>query len=87
MILIKKQKVIMKKTITDFCNEIFFNNSMKLFNNIFDIYIEDNIKTIIEYNLRDFYVKKDIFFDIDYILDLFYNFTFSFGYIYYFKFY
>tara|TARA_Y200000002_G_C22682641_1_gene664707 strand:- start:2475 stop:3419 length:945 start_codon:yes stop_codon:yes gene_type:complete len=54
-------------------------NSLYLINNDINEYkfTQDNIKTIIEYNLRDFYVKKDIFFDIDYILDLFYNFDFN----------
>ena len=42
------------------------------------IFNEENIKTINEYKLKDLYVKKDIIFDIDYLLDVFTNFNFNY---------
>ena len=54
-------------------------NSLFLINNeIFEYkFSEENIKTIQEYKLKDLYVKKDIKFDIDYLLDVFTNFEFN----------
>ena len=46
---------------------------------IFEYKFSDKDKgTIKEYKLRDFYVKKDVIFDIDYILDVFTNFEFNY---------
>jgi len=41
-------------------------------------FTQENINTIKEYKLRDLYVKKDVIFDIDYIIDLFTNFEFNY---------
>lgn len=41
-------------------------------------FTQENIETIKEYKLRDLYVKKDIIFDVDYIIDLFTNFEFNY---------
>ena len=55
-------------------------SSLYLINNeIFEYkFNNENIKTIEEYKLKDLYVKKDIIFDIDYILDVFTNFDFNY---------
>ena len=41
-------------------------------------FTKDDINTINEYKLKDYYLKTDIIFDIDYILDLFTNFKFNY---------
>lgn len=55
-------------------------SSLYLINNeIFEYkFNNENIKIIEEYKLKDLYVKKDIIFDVDYILDIFTNFDFNY---------
>lgn len=64
----------------DKMNENVIISSLFLLNDeIFEYKFSDKDKaTIKEYKLRDFYVKKDVIFDIDYILDVFTNFEFNY---------
>ena len=55
-------------------------NSLFLLNDeIFEYkFTQENINTIKDYKLRNLYIKKDVIFDIDYIIDLFTNFEFNY---------
>lgn len=60
-------------------DDSILNNLYLLNDDLFEYkFTKDNINTINEYKLRDYYLNTDVIFDIDYILDLFTNFEFNY---------
>ena len=61
-------------------DDAVINSIFLLKDDIFEYKLKtENINTISEYKLRDFYVKTDIKFNIDYLKDLFENFDFNYS--------
>jgi|SaaInlStandDraft_5_1057022.scaffolds.fasta_scaffold00404_7 hypothetical protein len=68
-------KIIVEK-IDDNC---IINSLFLLENEVYEYkFTQKDIQIFIEYKLRNFYIKKDSIFDIDYITDLFNNFEFNY---------
>lgn len=68
-------KIIVEK-IDDNC---IINSLFLLENEVYEYkFTQKDIQIFIEYKLRNFYIKKDSIFDIDYITDLFTNFEFNY---------